>query len=193
MGHAYVDAGVIASGIASLSQSKCEQCGSDAGVEVAGETPRAIGGGSLDFSCVSCGALRHVPLSKRIGKQDEVTVRFISAATTEGMGKAQIDRLLTKMDIGAVNNKVYARVVEKVDAAAAIEVDQMCDEALQREMAATLLMEGEACKSKTGKIMITIISDGTWQKPGPSGVDASCLADRAAPKWLRVALLGACL
>ena len=164
MGHAYVDAGVIASGIASLSQSKCEQCGSDAGVEVAGETPRAIGGGSLDFSCVSCGALRHVRLSKQIGKQDEVTVRFISAATTEGMGKAQIDRLLTKMDIGAVNNKVYARVVEKVDAAAAIEVDQMCDEALQREMAATLLMEGEACKSKTGKIMITIISDGTWQK-----------------------------
>ena len=164
MGHAYVDAGVIASEIASLSQSKCEHCSSDAGVEVAGETPRAIGGGSLDFSCLSCGAIRHVRLSKQIGKQDEVTVRFISAATTEGMGKAQIDRLLTKMDIGAVNNKVYARVVEKVDAAAAIEVDQMCDEALQREMAATLLMEGEACKSKTGKIMITIISDGTWQK-----------------------------
>ena len=164
MGHAYVDAGVVASGIASLSQSKCDRCGSTLGVEVAGETRRAIGGGSLDFRCVSCGATRHVRLSSQIGKQDEATMRFISAVTTEGLGKQQLDRLLTKMDIGAVNNKVHARVVEKVDAAAAIEVDQMCDEALQREMAATLLMEGEACKSKTGKIMITIISDGTWQK-----------------------------
>ena len=164
MGHAYVDAGVVASGIASLSQSKCDHCGSTSGVEVAGETRRAIGGGSLDFRCVSCGATRHVRLSSQIGKQDEATMRFISAVTTEGLGKQQLDRLLTKMDIGAVNNKVHARVVEKVDAAAAIEMDQMCDAALKREMEATLLMEGEACTSKTGKIMITIISDGTWQK-----------------------------
>jgi hypothetical protein len=164
MGHAYVHAGVVASEIALLSQSKCGHCGSRAGVEVAGETQRAIGGGSLDFACVSCGHIRHVRLSSQIGRQDEATVRFISAATTEGMGKAQIDRLLTKMDIGAVNNKVHARVVEKVDAAAALEMDQMCDSALKREMEATLLMEGETCRSKTGKIIITIISDGTWQK-----------------------------
>ena len=164
MGHAYVDAAVVASGIASLSQSKCEHCNSHGGVEVAGETHRAIGGGSLDFACVECGQLRHVPLAARIGKQDEVTVRFLSAATTEGMGSAQINRLLTKMDIGAVNNRVRDRVVKAVDAAAALEMKQLSSEALEREVAATLLMEGEACKSSTGKVMITIISDGTWQK-----------------------------
>ena len=32
------------------------------------------------------GCLRHLPLSSRHGKQDEATVRFISATTTEGMG-----------------------------------------------------------------------------------------------------------
>ena len=165
MGHAYVDAAVVSSGIASISQSKCEGCGSRCGVEVAGETKRAIGGGSFDFACVRCGYLRHVPLSSRHGKkQDEATVRFIAAATTEGMGNSQVNRLLTKLDIGAVNNRVYVRVVEAVDEAAGAEVDQMCKGALQREIAATLLMEGEACRSKTGKMIITVISDGTWQK-----------------------------
>ena len=165
MGHAYVDAAVVSSGIASISQSKCEGCGSRCGVEVAGETKRAIGGGSFDFVCVRCGYLRHLPLSSRHGKkQDEATVRFIAAATTEGMGNSQVNRLLTKLDIGAVNNRVYARVVEAVDEAAGAEVDQMCKGALQREIAATLLMEGEACRSETGKMIITVISDGTWQK-----------------------------
>ena len=164
MGHAYVDAAVVSSGVASLSQSKCEHCGSRRGWAVAGETKRAIGGGSFDFACVQCGCLRHLPLSSRHGKQDEATVRFISATTTEGMGNSQVNRLLTKLDIGAVNNRVYVRVVEAVDEAAGAEVDQMCKGALQREIAATLLMEGEACRSKTVKMIITVISDGTWQK-----------------------------
>ena len=125
MGHAYVDAAVVSSGIASISQSKCEGCGSRCGVEVAGETKRAIGGGSFDFVCVRCGYLRHLPLSSRHGKkQDEATVRFIAAATTEGMGNSQVNRLLTKLDIGAVNNRVYARVVEAVDEAASAEADR---------------------------------------------------------------------
>ena len=91
MGHAYVDAAVVSSGIASLSQSKCEHCGSRHGVAVAGETQRAIGGGSFDFACVECGCLCLVPLSSRHGKQqDEAAVRFIAAATTEGMGKSEM-------------------------------------------------------------------------------------------------------
>ena len=91
MGHAYIDAAVVSSGIASLSQSKCEHCGSRRGVAVAGETQRAIGGGSFDFACVECGCLCLVPLSSRHGKQqDEATVRFIVAATTEGMGKSEM-------------------------------------------------------------------------------------------------------
>ena len=164
MGHAYADAAVVSSGVASLSQSKCEHCGSRRGWAVAGETKRAIGGGSFDFACVQCGCLRHLPLSSRHGKQDEATVRFISATTTEGMGNSHVNRLLTKLDIGAVNNRVYARIVEAVDEAASAEADQMCKAALKREIAATLLYEGEACRSKTGKIIITVISDGTWQK-----------------------------
>ena len=59
-----------------------------------------------------------------------MTVRFIAAATTEGMGNSQVNRLLTKLDIGAVNNMVYVRVVEAVDEAAGAEVDQMCKGAL---------------------------------------------------------------
>ncbi|MEC7281747.1 MAG: hypothetical protein VXU50_06755, partial [Verrucomicrobiota bacterium] len=91
MGHAYVDAAVVSSGIASISQSKCECCGSRCGVEVAGETKRAIGGGSFDFACVECGYLRHVPLSSRHWKQqDKATVRSILAATTEG-GRTALD------------------------------------------------------------------------------------------------------
>ena len=125
MGHAYVDAAVVSSGVASLSQSKCEHCGSRRGWAVAGETKRAIGGGSFDFACVVCGCLRHLPLSSRHGKQqDEATVRFLSATTTEGMGNSHVNRLLTKLDIGAVNNRVYARVVEAVDEAASAEADR---------------------------------------------------------------------
>ena len=125
MGHAYVDAAVVSSGFASLSQSKCEHCDSRRGWAVAGKTKRAIGGGSFDFACVQCGCLRHLPLSSRHGKQqDEATVRFLSATTTEGMGNSHVNRLLTKLDIGAVNNRVYARVVEAVDEAASAEADR---------------------------------------------------------------------
>lgn len=38
----------------------------------------------------------------------------------------------------------HARVLAAVDEVAAAEVDQMSNEALEREVAATLLMEGEA-------------------------------------------------
>ncbi len=164
LGHAYVDAAVVSQGIEALSQGKCEHCNAHARVEAAGETKRGIGGGTLDFICGSCGGKRHVPLSSQIGKQDETTMRFVSATLTEGMGLPQANRLLVKLDIPKVNNKVHARVVERIDEAAALEFDQVSSAALEREKAATLLMEGDACKSKAGKIMITIISDGTWQK-----------------------------
>ena len=164
MGHAYVDASVVVRGIEQLSKDKCEHCNRRCPVEAVGETRRGVSGGTFDFKCTSCFATRRIPLASKVGRSDEGTSRIVAAATTEGMGKAQINRFLTKMDIPKVNNKVHARVAKKIDAAAAAEFDQMSSAALEREKAATLLMEGEACRSKTGKIMITIISDGTWQK-----------------------------
>ena len=164
LGHAYVDAGVVAKGIQSLSNEKCEHCGQRAAVVAVGGTRRSIGGGSLDFKCGSCYETRRVPLSSKVGRHDEATMRFVAAATTEGMGLAATNRLATKLDIGMVNKQVHARVVDKVEGAAAAEFDLVSDAALKREIAATLLMEGDSCLNSNGKVMITIISDGTWQK-----------------------------
>ena len=118
----------------------------------------------MDFTCQSCFGTRGIPLSSTVGRHDEGTFRFISAATTEGIGRDQANRLLVKLDIGGLNNKVHARVVGKVDKAAAAVFGELSSAALEREVALTLLMEGDACKDKSGKVMITVIGDGTWQK-----------------------------
>ena len=164
LGHAYVDAGVMAKGIQSLSQDKCEHCEQRAPVAAVGETRGSIGGGSLDFRCGSCHMARCVPLSSKVGRHDEATMRFIATATTGGLGRAATNRLAAKLDIGVVNNTVHARVVDRIEKAAAAEFDLVSDAALKREVQATLLMEGESCYNSQGKVMITVISDGTWQK-----------------------------
>ena len=47
---------------AGLEKKKARAKENNQRVAVAGETKRAIGGGSFDFVCVECGYLRHVTM-----------------------------------------------------------------------------------------------------------------------------------
>ena len=51
MGHAYLDAGLVADGIAELTQNPCPGCRRRCGVMANGHTSRGVGGGALNFAC----------------------------------------------------------------------------------------------------------------------------------------------
>ena len=101
MGHAYVDAGLVADGIAELTQNPCPGCSRRCGVMANGQTSRGVGGGALDFACVFCFEPRPLPTSRRLSsasRTDETTVRAVHALSAEGLGHAKSDRILMGLD-----------------------------------------------------------------------------------------------
>ena len=102
MGHAYIDAGLVADGIAELTQNPCPGCKKRRGVMANSQRSRGVGGGPPEFACVSCFEPRLLPTSRRLSSKsrtDETTVRAVHALSTEGLGHAKADRILMDLDL----------------------------------------------------------------------------------------------
>jgi len=167
MGHAYVDAGLLADGVAELTQTPCPGCEKRCGVTPNGQTSRGVGGGTLDFACVFCNEPRPLPTSQQLSsgsRTHEATVRAIHALSAEGIGHTKADRILMNLDMKPVNNAVWEQAAQKAQEATDAEFTIMIDANISEEAKLTLLMEGESCLSPTGKVMIRVMTDGTWQK-----------------------------
>ena len=167
MGHAYIDAGLVADGIATLTQNPCPGCRRRCGVMVNGHASRGVGGGALEFACVFCFEPRPLPTSRRLSsasRTDETTVRAVHALSAEGLGHAKSDRILMGLDLPPVNNEVWKQAAQKAQDATNAELVAMIDANIGEEARLTLLIEGESCLSPSGKVMIRVMTDGTWQK-----------------------------
>ena len=167
MGHAYVDAGFVADGIAELTQNPCPGCSRRCGVMANGQTSRGVGGGALNFACAFCFEPRPLPTSRRLSsasRTDETTVRAVHALSAEGLGHAKADRILMDLDLPPVNNEVWKQAAQKSQDATNAEFVAMIDANIDEEARLTLLIEGESCLSPSGKVMIRVMTDGTWQK-----------------------------
>ena len=167
MGHAYIDAGLAADGIATLTQNPCPGCRRRCGVMVNGHASRGVGGGALEFACVFCFEPRPLPTSRRLSsasRTDETTVRAVHALSAEGLGHAKSDRILMGLDLPPVNNEVWKQAAQKAQDATNAELVAMIDANIGEEARLTLLIEGESCLSPSGKVMIRVMTDGTWQK-----------------------------
>ena len=167
MGHAYIDAGLVADGIAKLTQNPCPGSRRRCGVMANGHTSRGVGGGALNFACAFCFEQRPLPTSRRLSadtRTHETTVRAVHALSGEGLGHAKADRILMNMDLLPVNNAVWEQAAQKARDATDAEFAAMIDANISEEAKLTLLVEGESCLSPSGKIMIRVMTDGTWQK-----------------------------
>ena len=126
-----------------------------------------MGGGTLDFACVFCNEPRPLPPSQQLSsgsRTHEATVRAIHALSAEGIGHTTADRILMNLDMKPVNNAVWEQAAQKAQEATDAEFTIMIDANISEEAKLTLLMEGESCLSPTGKVMIRVMTDGTWQK-----------------------------
>jgi hypothetical protein len=68
------------------------------------------------------------------------------------------------MNMKPINTNVWAAHGESYSEATKSYLDRILLENIEKEKTATLLQEGDACKTKDGKIKIKVMTDGTWQK-----------------------------
>ena len=151
----------------------CSHCGVRA--PVAFERDERAGlGGSLVFRCKNCYEERPFHRSRpaepdgegtKGRKACETTRRFVHAATEVGLGfRAGGEALLVALDLPTLHASTWQRATQ-VAAKAHKKVNGEITRAnLKKEIALTRLHEGDAALSPDGKVYISVMTDGSWQK-----------------------------
>ena len=168
------DEDLLAEQICALTSEVCPHdcCRARAGVELASSAVRGLGG-SLVFQCRSCGGPRELQRSRRVdprgggkgAKAEETTLRFVSSCADAGMGLRAANSLLAGCDLPPLNEKTWAAAAGKTAEAEAAVFEKMVEKNIKREIAATLLNEGESALAPDGELVyITVMTDGSWSK-----------------------------
>jgi hypothetical protein len=168
------DEDLLAEQICALTCEVCPHdcCRARAGVELASSAVRGLGG-SLVFQCRSCGGPRELQRSRRVdprgggkgAKAEETTLRFVSSCADAGMGLRAANSLLAGCDLPPLNEKTWAAAAGKTAEAEAAVFEKMVEKNIKREIAATLLNEGESALAPDGELVyITVMTDGSWSK-----------------------------
>ena len=142
-----------------------------AGIKFTGSTPRGICSGTLDFRCKGCNAPRFLKRSRALTggglvgmDRDENTERLADAFDFAGIGYAQTVLFLSGSDQPVPCKATWYAAVDRFQAAGKSSLLVEIDANREKERVATLLYEGESCRSPSGKIQIRVITDGSWQK-----------------------------
>ena len=171
LGHGYVDEVLVVEQMQAMVGCPCPHCSKRTTVSFAGSTRRGIGGGSLDFTCDECGGGRDLQRSRYVPSvgpgrpQEENTLRFVAACVGIGIGYEQTENLALNLNMGTVCKATWDGCRAKCATSARTAREKDIEANLKEEIMLTLLFEGDAAVDKaTGKTMIRVITDGSWQK-----------------------------
>jgi hypothetical protein len=92
------------------------------------------------------------------------TARGVAAFKAAGIGQSNANQFLLGMDLPSINTNVWAAHGETFSAATKTNLDGIILKNIEKEKTATLLQEGESCRTSDGKVKISVMTDGSWQK-----------------------------
>ena len=170
VGHGYWDEAHVGAQLQQWTASPCGGCGRKLALTLKGSNKCGVGSGTLNFVCAKCDheyplqRSRNVVTGIRGRPTEENTVRFISACLGVGLGHSATNTLLSGANLPQMCTSTFHSVSRKTGVASksALEVER--EKNLAEEIRLTLLYEGDAAYGADGKVMIRVITDGSWQK-----------------------------
>jgi hypothetical protein len=174
LGNAIYDEQLLVEAFQQVSEG-CPGCGGQYRLDFQESVTRGLGG-HLKFKCSNKKCAHEtkiyksnmIPTRNAAGKpgapKAENTMRGVTGAKTAGIGHTQFNQCLMAMDMQPLNTKVWAAHGKTYSAATKENLDRIILANIEKEKIATLLYEGDACKTSDGKIKIKVMTDGSWQK-----------------------------
>ena len=92
------------------------------------------------------------------------TARGVVAFKAAGIGQSNANQFLLGMDLPSINTNVWAAHGETYSAATKTYLERIILENIEKEKSATLLHEGESCRTSDGKVKTKVMTDGSCQK-----------------------------
>ena len=174
LGNALFDEQLLLEGIQQLREG-CPGCGEHSRIDFQESVARGLGG-HLKFTCTNKKCLHETKINKSkmmpglnaAGKpcapKAMNTARGVAAFKAAGIGQSNANQFLLGMDLPSINTNVWAAHGETYSAATKTYLDRIFLENIEKEKIATLLHEGDSCRTSDGKVKIKVMTDGSWQK-----------------------------
>jgi len=171
LGNAIYDEQVLAEGIAAMGCPGCGKCSL-----AFTESARRGLGGHLKFTCTNKKCLTETKINKSkmmpgltaagkpCGPKALNTARGVAAFMAAGIGESNANQFLLGMNMEAINTHTWSAHSETFSAATKTNLDSIILENIEKEKVETLKREGESCLTSDGKVKVSVMTDGSWQK-----------------------------